>query len=70
MPEIRYETIETYDNKGNLIGTEQNSREVSDEELAREKAEAVVLELSALPDAELTTARLRRLIKALARLRR
>jgi len=70
MPETRYETIETYDNKGNLIGTEQIPCEVSDEELAREGAETVVTELSALPDAELTTTKLRRLIKALARLRR
>ena len=70
MPETRYETIETYDNKGNLIGTEQIPREVSDEELAREEAEAAVMELSALPDVELTTAKLRKLVKALARLRR
>jgi hypothetical protein len=70
MPEIRYEIIETYDNKGNLIGTEQIPCEVSDEELAREGAEAVVMELSALPDVELTTTKLRRLVKALARLRR
>lgn len=70
MPETRYGTIETYDNKGNLIGTEQIPGEVSDEELAREEAETVVTELSALPDAELTTTKLRRLIKALVRLRR
>ena len=70
MPEIRYEVIETYDNKGNLIGTEQIPQEVSDEELAKEEAEAVVRELSTLPDAELTTTKLRSLVKALARLRR
>ena len=70
MPETRYETIETYDNKGKLIGTEQVSCEVSDEELAREEAETVVTELSALPDIELTTTKLKRLIKALASLRR
>ena len=70
MPKTRYERIETYDDKGNLIGTEQISREVFDEELAREEAETVVAELSALPDTELTTAKLRNLVKALARLRR
>jgi hypothetical protein len=70
MPETRYETIETYDKKGNLIGTEQIPYEVSDEELAREGAETVVTELSALPDTELTTTKLRRLVKALAKLRR
>jgi len=70
MPEIKYETIETYDNNGNLIGTEQIPNEVSDEELEREEAEGVVAKLSALPDAELTTTKLRRLVKALARLRR
>ena len=70
MPETRYETIETYDNTGNLIGTEQIPHEVSDEELAREGAEAAIMELSAVPDAELTTVKLRRLVKALAKLRR
>jgi len=69
-PEIRYHRIEHYDQNGNLIGTEQIPYEVSDEELEKEEAETVVAELSALPDAELTTAKLRSLVKALAKLRR
>jgi hypothetical protein len=70
MPETRYETIETYDNKGKLIATEQIPYEVPDDELEREEAENVVAELSALSDAELTTDQLRKLVRALARLRR
>ena len=64
MPEIRYQTVETYDNKGNLIETEQIPYEVSDEELEREKAEKTIAQLSTLPDAELTTAQLKKLVKA------
>jgi len=70
MPEIRYQTVETYDNKGNLIETEQIPYEVSDEELEREKAEKTIAQLSTLPDAELTTAQLKKLVKALTKLRR
>ena len=70
MPETRYDTIETYDNKGRLIATKQIPYEVSDEELERVEAEKAAAELSALSDAELTTGQLRKLVKALARLRR
>ena len=70
MPEIRYQTVETYDNKGNLIETEQIPYEVSDEQLEREKAEKTIAQLSTLPDAELTTAQLKKLVKALTKLRR
>lgn len=70
MPEIRYQTIETYDNKGNLIETEQIPYEVSDEQLEREQAEKTIAQLSTLPDAELTTAQLKKLVKALSKLRR
>ncbi len=44
--------------------------QVSDGELEMERAEKAVAELSVLPDAELTTTKLRKLVKALARLRR
>lgn len=70
MPEIRQQTIETYDNTGRLIATEKISYEVSDEELEREAAEATAAALSALPDSELTTAKMKKLVKALVRLRR
>jgi len=70
MPEIRYQTVETYDNKGNLIETEQIPYEVSDKQLEREKAEKTIAKLSTLPDAELTTAQLKKLVKALTKLRR
>ncbi len=66
MPEIRY--VEEYDNQGNVIN--KIPYEVSDEEVGRERAEQVVSELSTLPDAELTTTQLKKLVKALARLRR
>ena len=69
-PEVRYHRTEHYDQNGNLIGTEQTPYEVSDEELEKEKAEKVVAELSVLSDAELTTGQLRKLVKALAKLRR
>ncbi len=70
MPETRYQTIETFDGKGNLIETKQIPYEVSDEELEREAAEKTAATLSALPDSELTTAQMKKLVKALARLRR
>ena len=70
MPETRNQTIETYDNKGRLIATESIPYELFDEELEREETEKVVAELSALSDAELTTGQLRKLVKALAKLRR
>ncbi len=70
MPGIRYQIVETYDNKGNLIETEQIPYEVSDEQLEREKAEKTIAQLSTLPDAELTTAQLKKLVKALTKLRR
>ncbi len=70
MPEIRYQMVETYDNNGNLIETEQIPYEVSDEQLEREKAEKTIAQLSTLPDAELTTAQLKKLVKALTKLRR
>lgn len=66
MPETRY--IEEYDNQGNVIN--KIPYEVSDEELLREGAEKEVASLSALPDTELTTAKLKKLVKALARSRR
>lgn len=66
MPETRY--IEEYDNRGNVI--KKISYEVSNGELERERAEQTVVELSSLPDAELTTAQMKRLVKALVRLRR
>ena len=70
MPETRYHTIETFDGKGNLIETKQIPYEVSDEELEREAAERIVAELSVLSDADLTTAKLKMLVKALAKMRR
>jgi len=70
MPETRYQTIETYDNKGRLIATESIPYELFDEELEREETEKVAAELSILSDAELTTGQLRKLVKALAKLRR
>ncbi len=70
MPEIRQQTIEAYDNNGRLIATEKVSYEVSDEELEREAAETTAAALSALPDSELTTAKMKKLVKALVRLRR
>ena len=70
MPETRYQTIETYDNNGKVIETEQIPYEVSDEELGEEETEKTIAQLSTLPDAELTTAKLKALVKALARLRR
>ncbi len=70
MPEIRQQTIETYDNTGQLIATEKLPYEVSDEELEREAAETTAAALSALPDSELTTAKMKKLVKALVRLRR
>ncbi len=69
MPETRYQTIETYrDSK--LIATEKIPYKVSDEELEREEAENTIAQLSSLTDAELTTTKLKQLVKALARLRR
>ena len=65
MPETRY--IEEYKD-GKLIN--KIPYQVSNEELERERAEQTVVELSSLPDAELTTAQLRKLVKALAKLRR
>lgn len=70
MPEIRQQTIEAYDNNGRLIATENVSYEVSDEELEREAAETTAAALSTLPDSELTTAKMKKLVKALVRLRR
>lgn len=68
MPEIRnVEVYKSGTDKPELDHLEPY--EVSDKELERERAEKVVAELSALPDTELTTARLGKLIKALARLR-
>lgn len=69
MPETRYQTIETYDNNGKVIETEQIPYDVSNEELEREAAENTIAQLSALSDAELTTAQLKKLVKALAKLR-
>jgi 5-methylthioribose kinase len=66
MPETRY--VEIYDNQGNVINTEPY--EVSDAELGMERAEKAVAELSDLADTELTTSKLKKLVKALARLRR
>jgi hypothetical protein len=70
MPETRYHTIETFDGKGNLVKTEQMPYEVSEVELEMEGAEKAVAQLSVLPDAELTTTKLKKLVKALAKLRR
>ncbi len=66
MPETRY--VEIYDNKGALIAREPY--EASDTELEMERAEEAVSELSDLADTELTTSKLKKLVKALARLRR
>ena len=70
MPEIRQQTIETYDNNGRLIAIDSIPYEVSDEELEREAAETTTAALSALPDSQLTTAQMKKLVKALVRLRR
>ncbi len=70
MPEIRYQTVETYDNKGKVIETESVPYEVSDEELGREQAESTIAELSALADEALAVPQIGRFLKALARLRR
>lgn len=69
MPETRYQTIETYQDS-ELIATEKIPYQISDEELEREAAENTIAQLSALTDAELTTAKLKQMVKALARLRR
>lgn len=66
MPETRY--IEEYDNQGNVI--KKIPYEVSNGELERERAEQTVVELSSLPDAELTTTQMKRMVKALVKLRR
>lgn len=65
MPETRY--IKEF-NKGTL--TTEIPYKVSDEEVAGEEAERKVIEISALPDAELTTTKLKQLVKALVTLRR
>ena len=65
MPETRY--IKEF-NKGTL--TAEIPYKVSDEEVASEEAERKVIEISALPDTELTTAKLKQLVKALVMLRR
>ena len=70
MPETRYQTVETYDKNGKVIETEQIPYQVSDEEIEKEEAEKTIAQLSALTDAELTTAKLKQLIKALVKLRR
>ena len=70
MSETRYETIETYDNNGNLIGAEQIPWEVSDEELEREGAEQTIAELVIKADKDFSISGVARLVKALARLRR
>jgi hypothetical protein len=69
MPETRYQTIETYQ-ENELIATEKIPYQVSDEELEREAAENTIAQLSTLSDTELTTAKLKQIVKALARLRR
>ena len=66
MPETRY--IEEYDNQGNVI--KKIPYEVSNGGLERERAEQTVVELSSLPDAELTTTQMKRMVKALVKLRR
>ena len=66
MPETRY--IEEYDNQGNVI--KKIPYEVSNGELERERAEQTVVELSSLPDTELTTTQMKRMVKALVKLRR
>ena len=65
MPQTRY--IKEFSNG---VLTAEIPYEVSDEEVAGEEAERKVIEISALPDAELTTAKLKQLVKALVRLRR
>lgn len=70
MPEIRYQTVETYDNKGKVIETESVPYEVSDEELGRETAEQTVAELSALADEDLKAPQVGKFLKALAKIRR
>lgn len=65
MPQTRY--IKEF-KKGVL--TAEIPYEVSDEEVASEEAERKVIEISALSDAELTTAKLKQIVKALVRLRR
>ena len=67
MPERRVVST-THDGQGNIV--EQITKVFSDEELEREKAEKAVAELSTLPDTELTTTKLKKLVKALAKLRR
>jgi len=69
MPETRYQTIETYQDS-ERIATEKIPYEVSDEELEMEEAEKTIAQLSVLTDTELTTAKLKQMVKALARLRR
>ena len=67
MPEQRVVST-THDGQGNIV--EQITKVFSDEELEREKAEKAVAELSTLSDTELTTTKLKKLVKALAKLRR
>ena len=70
MSEMRYKTIETYDNSGNLIATEQIPCELSNDELEREEAEKVVTELSTIDEDNFTLPQVARLLKALTKLRR
>ena len=65
MPQTRY--IKEFSNG---VLTAEIPYEVSDEEVADEEAERKVIEISALPDIELTTAKLKQLVKALVALRR
>jgi len=65
MPETRY--VEVFKD-GKLIDKEPY--DVSGEELEKERAEQTIRELSTLSDTELTTTKIRKLLKALARLRR
>jgi len=69
MPETKY--IEVYrEGTDEPVLVDKIPYEVSDEELERERAEQTIRELSVLSDTELTTTKIRKLLKALARLRR
>ena len=66
MPQTRHETIDTYDNNGNLIASESAAYQVSDEEQDREHARATVTEMLSLKDDEPTLPQVSRFLKAIA----
>ncbi|MFH1002849.1 MAG: hypothetical protein V1780_01740 [Chloroflexota bacterium] len=69
-PETRYLKVETYDGQGKVTETESIPYQVTNEELAREQAEADLVELLGRADGDINVPAVGRYLKALARLRR